>query len=118
MDRRFGFTVGIAAAALSCLGMLRGRPPRISLLVLGFLAIAVAIVRPRLLAPVRRGWAYLQRQISRVTNPIVMALLFGLVIIPVAVALRVAGKTPLQLRRRKDTYWEPVTKQVDMLQPF
>jgi len=94
--------------------VIRGHGPRIPLVVLGFAAILIAMVHPTLLAPLRRALAFFQRH---VTNPLVMAMLFGMVITPAALVLRMLGKTPLQLRRG-DSYWVSESKTIDMTRPF
>jgi Saxitoxin biosynthesis operon protein SxtJ len=68
--------------------------------------LAVAI-RPAILAPLNRLWFKLGMLLGRVTNPVVMGIIFFLVVTPAAFVLRLMGKDP---RRRKfdpaaPSYW-------------
>ena len=62
----------------------------------GFLAIAV--VRPALLAPLNRLWTRLGLLLHAVVNPVVMGLLFYLMITPTGYVMRWLGKDHLNLR--------------------
>lgn len=71
------------------------------------LLLSVALFRPAALAPFNRLWTGLGHILYRVVNPVVMAVLFFLVILPTGLLLRLMGKDPM--RRRFDpaatTYW-------------
>ena len=47
--------------------------------------------------------------LHRIVNPLVMALLFFLVVTPIALLMRLFGKRPLHLKTEPDaaTYWIP-----------
>jgi hypothetical protein len=67
-----------------------------------FLAAAVAmllisLVRPALLAPFNRVWTKLALLLSKIMNPVIMAILFFLVVAPIGLLLRLFGKRPLPL---------------------
>jgi hypothetical protein len=67
-----------------------------------FLAAAVAmllisLVRPSLLAPFNRVWTKLALLLSKVMNPVIMAILFFLVVAPIGLLMRLFGKRPLAL---------------------
>jgi len=79
--------------------------------VLGVLAIAaiIALFRPRWC----RGWYRLSLRLgyysSQFAGRVVLMLFFMLVLTPVGLVLRLAGKDPLQLKRPRDaaTCWQP-----------
>jgi hypothetical protein len=67
-----------------------------------FLAAALAMllisfVRPSLLAPFNRVWTKLALLLSKVMNPVIMAILFFLVVAPIGLLMRLFGKRPLAL---------------------
>ena len=72
-----------------------------------FLVLALAI--PKLLAPLNRLWMRFGLLLHRIVNPLVMALLFFLVVTPIALLMRLFGKRPLQLDSEADaeSYWIP-----------
>jgi len=69
--------------------------------------LAAALLRPRILSVLNRCWMRLAGMLARVTNPIMTAGLFYLVVTPMGLAARALGKD--SLRRKIDaqaaTYW-------------
>ena len=59
------------------------------------------------LAPVERGWSLLAHALGWVNTRILLALVFFVVLAPVALVMRAFGKDPLERRRdrRRPTYW-------------
>ena len=66
-----------------------------------------ALAVPRLLAPANRLWMKFGLLLHRVTNPLIMGLLFYLTVTPTALIMRALGKDPLSLRLDPEarTYW-------------
>lgn len=80
----------------------------------GALAMAAAWLLLGLFAPHRAHrlnvlWMRLALLLSRVTNPVITALLFYLVFTPFALVFRLAGRDALRRRRdpAADSYWIP-----------
>ena len=69
--------------------------------------LAAALFRPALLAPLNRLWSRFGLLLGRVTNPIIMGLVFFLLITPMALILRLRGNDPLRLRLalHAKSYW-------------
>ena len=66
----------------------------------------VTLLKPLLLTPLNRAWYQLGLFLGRIVSPIVLGILFFLLITPVALVIRIAGRDALRLRRKKvDTYW-------------
>jgi hypothetical protein len=57
--------------------------------------------------PLNRLWQMIGRFLSKITGPIVLALVFYAVVTPIGVMLRALGKDPLRLRRNAAavSYW-------------
>lgn len=89
----------------------RHLPMNVWCAVLGVLTIAavIALLRPRWC----RGWYRLSLRLgyysSQFAGRCALMLFFALVVTPVGLALRLAGKDPLQLKRPRDaaTFWHP-----------
>jgi hypothetical protein len=79
--------------------------------VLAVLALAVvgALVRPRWFRGYYRLSMRLGFYFSQCIGYVVLAVLFVLIVTPLGLVLRLAGKDPLQIRRPRDaaTYWNP-----------
>ena len=109
-DRTFGCTVGgmlmvigtikaFAAGAISSVVCL--------IFASGALLLLLGIVAPSRLSALNRLWLKVGAAIAKVVNPIILALLFFLVVTPMAFFMRIVGKRPLRLAadRTAATYW-------------
>ena len=69
--------------------------------------LAAALLRPTLLHWPNRAWTKLGALLGAIVTPIVMALLFFLVVTPVGLLMRLAGKDTLRRHgpRQGDSYW-------------
>lgn len=115
-ERNFGFTVGgiLAVIASIRLGLLAldGWPPPVDLLSRCLLIVAatllvLALIRPSWLVVPNRLWFKFGLLLSKVVNPVVMLLLYGICIVPIGVVMRFFGYDPLVLKRdpKASTYW-------------
>ena len=97
--RRFGLTVGLAFLALAALVAWRGHPKVATTLgVLGALLVVAGLVVPERLGPIQRGWMAFALAISKVTTPIIMAVVYFLVVTPTGILRRAFGRNPLRPR--------------------
>lgn len=104
--RKFGFTVGLAFAALGAITLWRQH----AVLSQVFAAVATALILagalvPGRLGPVYRGWMGLALLISRVTTPLFLGVVYFLVISPIGVLMRVFGKNPLAHQPENGSLW-------------
>jgi hypothetical protein len=69
--------------------------------------LGVALFAHPLLAPLNRGWRRFSLFLFKFVNPLVMAVMYFVVITPVALLMRRSGKDPLRLRADGEakTYW-------------
>ena len=106
-DRSFGIVFTIVYLIVALWPLLDARAPRGWALALAAAFALATLLRPRLLAPLNRAWTRLGLAMHRVVNPVVLALIFGLTIVPTGLILRLLGKDPLRLRRdpAADSYW-------------
>jgi hypothetical protein len=67
----------------------------------------VALVYPRLLAPLNKLWLKFGLLLYKVMNPLVLGLLFFVTITPIGIVMRLFGKDFLRLRldRSAKSYW-------------
>jgi hypothetical protein len=107
--RKFGFTVGGVFTAFLVIFVLRHKhhvPFYISA-VAGPTLLVGALVWPRALAPIERGWSLLAHALGWINTRILLAVVFFVVLAPIALLMRAIGKDPLDRRRnhRLSTYW-------------
>lgn len=109
-NRAFGLSVGLVLLAIVGIRSWRGHGPyalNAAIAGIGMTLTVLGIVAPRLLTSLNRWWTKLSLLIAALVNPIVMLLMFGLIFLPVAIAMRIAGRDTL--RRKRDanaqSYW-------------
>ncbi len=107
--RKFGLTVGGVFTTLAILFILRHKHhvPYYVSVVAGPALLTGALVWPRALAPVERGWSLLAHALGFINTRILLAFVFFVVLAPIALVMRVIGKDPLERRpdRRRSSYW-------------
>ena len=103
--RSFALTVGAAFLALGALLLLRGRVAAPVPLALGALLIAAGIAAPSRLGPLHRAWMALALAISSVTTPLMMGIIYFLILTPLGVAMRLAGRRTLRRPRAAASFW-------------
>ena len=106
-DRSFGFVFTGALSLLAAYLAWKGSawwplplPPALVFLIL-------ALVQPRLLAPLNRAWTRLGLLLGVIVAPIVMGVIYFGLITPMALLARLLGKDFLRLKRdpAAATYW-------------
>ncbi len=106
--RRFGFTLGGAFFTLALLAGWRGRATLAAVLgVIAGVLVLAAVVIPTRLGPVERGWMALALVLSRVTTPIVMAVIYFGLITPLALFRRHFVHNPIVQPAGETGYWKP-----------
>ena len=105
--RRFGVTVGGAFLVLAVIAWWRGHPMTTQVLgSLGVVLVLAGLLVPTRLGPVERAWMGLAHAISKVTTPIVMAVIYFVVLTPVGVMRRTIGGNPLSHAERERSFWK------------
>jgi len=106
-DRSFGLLFAGVFTVLALWPLVRGRPVRAWSLVAAAAFLAVALLAPRVLAPLNHWWLRLGLLMHAVISPIVMGLLFFATLTPIALVFRWSGRDPLRLAFAPEasTYW-------------
>ena len=104
--RRFGATVGGAFLVLAAVLFWRGRETAAIVgAVAGAALLAAAMVIPSRLGPLRRAWMGLALAISKVTTPMLMAVIYFVIVTPIGLVLRLVGRDPLARSRQAESCW-------------
>jgi len=107
-EREFGLTVGIMLILLGGWWLYAGRW---KLVATGFLALGPALVIlgslfPRALVLANRAWMALAKLLSLFTTPIILAIIFFGVLMPIGAVKRLFGWDPLRRRASPGaSYW-------------
>jgi hypothetical protein len=105
--RRFGVTVGGAFLVFAAVAWWRQSAILMPVLAtLGAALTLAGLVVPTHLGPVERAWMALAHAISRVTTPVVMAVMYFVVITPSAFARRAFGGNPLAHADGTAGFWK------------
>ncbi|MDD4053072.1 MAG: SxtJ family membrane protein [candidate division Zixibacteria bacterium] len=108
--RRFGITMAIilAIAAAFCPWQGRWAGP-VCLGASGMMAL-VAVFCPNILKPFEWAWMKFSRALGVVTTFLILTLTYYLLLTPIGLIMRLAGKPGLKLKWDRDAsgYWEPV----------
>ncbi len=107
-NRSFGVVMAAACGIIGGLGYWWGSAYWPYWLLAAATFLVTALLWPQILYPLNRIWFLLGLALHKVANPLVMGFLFFVVITPIALLMRLAGKRPLGLTYRDDgSYWIP-----------
>lgn len=106
-DRQFGLVFAAVFTIVAAWPLPQGRPVRWWSLLLAAAFLALALVAPRVLAPLNRIWLRIGLLLHACVSPAVLALVFFSTLTPIGLLLRLFGKDPLRLRfdPAAPTYW-------------
>ena len=109
-DRTFGCTVGsilILIGATKAFVAGAAHPIACLAFAAGAVLLLLGIVAPSRLSKLNKIWLKVGTTIAKVINPIILAVLFFLLVTPMALVMRIVGKRPLRLApdRMAATYW-------------
>ncbi len=75
-------------------------------LIISLIFLILGLLKPRVLAPLNLAWIKFGILLGKFISPIVMAIVFFLVITPIGLLMRFAGKDLLNLKPNKHkSYW-------------
>jgi len=107
-NRTFGLLFIGVFAVLGAYGLWKGWQLDLikGLFVSSAVLIVITLFAPKILSPFNKAWYQLGLLLGKVVSPIVLGILFFVVITPVAIVMRIAGRDALLLKKRiVDSYW-------------
>ncbi len=106
-NRSFGIVFTVVFAVIGLIPVIGGAVPRWWAVAIAVAFLLAAFAAPNSLAPINRLWMRFGLLLHRIVNPLIMAILFFLVVTPIALLMRLCGKRPLHLETEPDapTYW-------------
>jgi len=105
--RRFGLLMGALALGAGLLLLRRHLPAANPFVALGLVLLTLAAAAPLVLGPVHTAWMTVALALGWVVSRTILTLVFFLVVTPLALVARLAGKRFLDLGpdRGATTYW-------------
>jgi hypothetical protein len=97
-DRFFGLTFFVVFLAIALWPLLRHGPIRLTALGLALGFLIVSLITPKLLGPLNRLWLKFGALLHSITSPVILGVMFYLVITPIGLIMRLAGKDLLRLK--------------------
>lgn len=106
-NRALGLAFTVVFTVIGLFPLLGGGTPRRWLLAIAGLILAVALVKPKWLAPLNRVWFKFSQLLHKVVRPLVMATLYYAVVTPTGLVMRALRRDLLRLRHDPDSesYW-------------
>jgi hypothetical protein len=107
-ERTFGFVfTGIFLIVSAYLWSQDSKTTTIQIfLALALVFFVLALLMPVALRPLNKAWYKLGLLMGRVVSPIVLGILFFILISPIAIVMRLAGRDPLKLRKQDvQSHW-------------
>lgn len=108
-DRSFGWVFAGVFLVIAVLPLLHGQSLTWWSIGISAVFALVALVKPSLLSGLNRLWIKLGVLLGKIVSPIALGILFYVVITPIGIIIRLAGKDPLRLKFDPDakSYWIP-----------
>lgn len=106
-ERSFGIVMAAFFAIVGGFPLLYWNAPRWWSLAIAAGFAVLAFAKPSILAPANRLWMRFGLLLHTIVNPVIMALVFFVTVVPIGVAMRLMGKDLLRLRLDRETpsYW-------------
>ncbi len=106
-DRAFGMVFTVVFVIVGLWPLMGGANPRIWALIVAGVFGAAALMYPTILAPLNRLWTRFGLLLHKITNPIIMGLVFFVTVTPTALIMKMMGKDPLNRKfdRNAKSYW-------------
>ena len=117
VEREFGLIVGSMLILLGSWWLYRNHWLMVAkgFLGIGSVLVILGLLLPRSLVYPNRAWMALAKLLSLITTPIILAIIFFLVVMPIGFLKRLSGWDPLRRRAPSaQSYWAPYnTRQKD-----
>ena len=107
-NRSFGLVVGVFLGCVAAVKFWHGqRETGLVWAISALIFFSLAVVKPALLRPLNRLWLRLGLLLHKVMNPLLMAVMFYIVILPISLLMRIFHKDPLRMKYdpHAASYW-------------
>jgi len=113
-ERQFGYLFAAVFTIIAFWPLWPLHAPNIWWLAGAVAWVAVALICPRLLAPLYKGWMKFGHVLGWINARIILGIVFFLLVTPIGLVMRLFGKDLLRMRTPKtSTYWIARDKPID-----
>ena len=108
-DRSFGLVFAVVFAIIGLIPAFDGHSPHWSIVGISGFFLLMALVAPRLLAPLNRLWTRLGLLLHKVVSPLILAIIYFAIFTPMGLLIRLFGKDSIgrKVDPNSSTYWLP-----------
>ena len=105
-NRGFGLLFFFVFVVLSLWPVKNGQSLNLYYLIISIPFLVLGVINSKLLTPLNKSWIKFGEMLGRIIAPIVMALVYFIILTPISIIVRVAGKDLLQIKLSKvKSYW-------------
>ncbi len=106
-NRNFGLVFFFIFLIVSIWPLIHDESPRIWSAIISLTFLILVLTRSKLLTPLNLLWAKFGIILGSIIAPIVMGVVFFLVVTPIGLVMKIAGKDLLSTKydKKKKTYW-------------
>jgi len=113
-ERQFGYLFAAVFTIIAFWPLWPLHAPKIAWLAGAVAWVAVALICPRLLAPLYKAWMKFGHVLGWINARIILAFVFFVVVTPIGLLMRLLGKDLLRMKSRTtDSYWIQRDKPLD-----
>ena len=118
--REFGVLMAAVLCGISAYLLWKGRETTLITLTFATLFLIPAFLKPSLLKPVEKGWLWFGEKMSVVMTTILLVVTYYVVLTPIGLLLRLAGKDLLdkKLEPEAKTYWKEIEPNGPSTRPY
>ena len=120
-NRNFGLVFFFIFLIVNIWPLIHDESPRIWSAIISLTFLILVMTRSKLLTPLNLLWAKFGIILGSIIAPIVMGVVFFLVVTPIGLVMKIAGKDLLSTKydKKKETYWVKRDKPTStMMQQF
>ena len=105
-NRSFGIVFFIVFLLIALYPLINQGEFRLWSLIISFIFFILGILNSKILTPLNKLWFKFGIFLGKIVSPLIMAIIFFLVVTPIAFIMRIIGKDLLNLKfNNKKTYW-------------
>tara|TARA_B110000305_G_C18823114_1_gene352310 strand:+ start:69 stop:449 length:381 start_codon:yes stop_codon:yes gene_type:complete len=106
-NRGFGLLFCIFFLVVGMFPLIKGEDPRIIYLPISIIFLFLGVINSKILTPLKKLWIKLGDLLGIIIAPIIMGLVYFLILTPISIIVKVAGKDLLKLKfsNKVKSYW-------------
>lgn len=106
-NQSFGLIFAAIFLVIGLFPILFGNPYRVWALTIALAFFSCSLIFPSVLTPLNNLWMKFGQLMHKITNPILMGIIFFLTVLPTGIVLKLLGRDPMRRRpdSKQESYW-------------